>query len=118
MLYLNVSEQILMQWGDSIDRYFALYLGGFRQELKSLNLLIEEECLGTDERRLYRVLLALIPSKGATIYLSLEREHCCGEAIEQSFAKAKRYLLRRIKGMVSDLMLAPIDCHTDFNAGQ
>lgn len=98
MLYLNVSDAVLAQSGKSIDHYFALHLGGFSEDIKSVNLLIEEVPLIQQHGVLYRCELHLIPKHGHAIKHVVDREHCVS-AIEHSFAKAKRAMQRRLKGI-------------------
>ena len=98
MLYLNMSEEVLEHWGRTIDLYFALHLGGFHDDIKSVNLMIEEETLGDSEAVLYQCELKLITKIGEQHPIRVERENC-GAAIEQCFAKAKRLMLRRIRGL-------------------
>ena len=120
MLYLNVNEHVMKQWGTTIDRYYALHLGSLNNDIKSVNMLIEEEPLEKSENRLssgkshstekrhptdrilYRVSLSVITNVGETMPILIEREHC-GDAIEQCFAKAKRYMMRRTRGFSSVL---------------
>lgn len=98
MLYLNVSDQLMEQWGRTIDLYYSIHLGNLAAEIKSVNLLIEEESLSHSDKVLYLVEVTVISNAGGMLRLSIERENC-GDAIEQCFAKAKRYIIRRIRGL-------------------
>ena len=101
MLYLNVSDQTWKQWGRTIDLYYAVHLGGFLDEIKSVNLMIEELLQDasqavSSEAKLYRCELEIIPKNGEIIQVISEREDC-GAGVEYSFAKAKRQMLRRLR---------------------
>lgn len=98
MLYLNVSDSVISKAGKSIEHYFALHLGGFSEEIESVNLHIEEIPLLQQHGVLYRCELNLIPKNGHAIKHVVDREHCVS-AIEHSFAKAKRAMQRRIRGL-------------------
>jgi len=97
MLNLNVSDVIISKSGKSIDHYFAMHLGGFSEDIESVNLLIEELPLIQQHGVLYRCELILIPKTGQAIQYVVDREHCVS-AIEHSFAKAKRAMQRRLRG--------------------
>lgn len=105
MLYLNVSDKVMNQWERTIDLYYAIQLGSLSSEIKSVNLLIEEEPMGDESYCLYKVSITVIPLKGTNMSVSIEREHC-GDAIEECFAKAKRYMVRRIRGLANTNGLA------------
>lgn len=107
MLYLNVSDAVISKSGKSIDHYFALHLGGFSEDIKSVNLSIEEIPLMQQHGVLYRCELNLIPKTGHVIQYVVDREHCIS-AIEHSFAKAKRAMKRRIKGLSLQQNIKPL----------
>lgn len=110
MLFLNVSDAVLEAWGRTIDLYYSIHIGSISNEIKSINLLIEEEPLDANhyssanakkpqsERTLYRCGLTVVPANGEKIHIVVERENC-GAGIEQCFAKAKRTLTRRMRGL-------------------
>lgn len=98
MLYLNVNDQVLAQWGRTIDLYHSLHLGNLSNEINSVNFLVEEEPVPNSDKVLFKVGISVFPRSGEVIRILIEREHC-GDAIEQAFAKAKRYLVRRIRGI-------------------
>lgn len=98
MLYLNVSDTVMSKSGKSIDHYFSLHLGGFSEDIKSVNLMIEELPLIHQHGVLYRCELQVIPRSGDVIKHTVDREHCIS-AIEHSFAKAKRAMHRRVRGL-------------------
>jgi hypothetical protein len=101
MLYLNVNDRVLSQWGRTIDLYYAIHLGNLSREIKSVNMLIEEE-QGPNSDEIYLVTLSVFLKSGDVLRFSIEREQC-GEAIEQCFAKAKRYIVRRIRGFIAPI---------------
>ena len=112
MLYLNVSDQTWKQWGRTIDLYYAVHLGGFLDEIKSVNLMIEELLQDasqavSSEAKLYRCELEIIPRNGEIIQVISEREDC-GAGVEYSFAKAKRQMLRRLRGFSDTMPLRKI----------
>lgn len=99
MLYLNVSDHVMRNWSRTVDLYYSFHLSGIYRDIKSVNLLIEEVSCAPDDKTLYCCEVYILPNVGDSIHLVVESENC-GFAIEQSFAKAKRYMLRRIRGLI------------------
>lgn len=98
MLYLNVSEHVMRNWSRTVDLYYSFHLSGINTDIESVNLLIEQRQQEHDNRALYYCELNIHPCVGEHLQLAVESENC-GVAIEQSFAKAKRYMLRRMRGI-------------------
>lgn len=108
MLKLNVSEEIKDRWGKTIDFFYALHLGGFSEEIQSINLYVEKVPFQKQPSELYRCELQLVPVVGHVINNQVAREDC-NAAIEYSFAKAKRMMQRRARGLGSGLMFKQPD---------
>lgn len=102
MLNLDVSESVRDKWGKAIDRNYALHLGGFLESIRAVNFLVEEIPLSKSTGVLYRCQLSVVPKNGHTLKHVVDREDC-GAAIEHSFAKAKRMLQRKVRGLSSDM---------------
>ncbi|KZX75372.1 hypothetical protein A3715_14610 [Oleiphilus sp. HI0009] len=96
MLYLNVNEKVLAYWERTIDLYYNIHLGSLVDDIESVNLFIDKQTSVQDT--VYRCELDVIPANGQKISIALELENC-GAAIEQIFAKARRSMLRRIRGI-------------------
>lgn len=103
MLNINISEEVKEKWGKSIDFFYSLHLGSFFEEIKSAQLYIEEVPLGNRPVVLYRCELQVVPVSGNTIRNHVDREDC-NSAIDYSFAKAKRVMQRRSRGMGTGLL--------------
>lgn len=105
MLYLNASDSLLDKWRKSIDLYYAMHLSGFFEEIKSVTFSLEE--VSATSGRVFRCQLHVVPQVGHTISSSVERENCLA-AIDYSFAKAKRQMQRRSRGMSRKLLLGDL----------
>lgn len=99
MLNLNASEAVIKKWDKSIAHYYALHLGGYLEDIRSVSFLIEEQPLKQQHGVLYRCEINVVPESGHVIKHVVDREDCIS-AIDYSFAKAKRMLHRRCRGLV------------------
>lgn len=98
MLNLNASSHVMDNWAQSIEHYFAMHLSGFTDYLDTINLSIDEQPLKEGSSVLYHCTLDLVSRSGFTLTQIVEREDCVA-AIDYSFAKAKRSLQRRMRGL-------------------
>jgi len=103
MLNVNISEELKSRWGKTIDFFYSLHLGRFSEEIQSVNLRIEEVPFQKRPAMLYRCELQLIPVAGHVIRNQVDRENCSA-AIDYSFAKAKRMMQRRSRGLGTALL--------------
>lgn len=98
MLCVDASDEILNKWRKSIEHYYAMHLSGFTEHIKTIRLSIEEQPLYQKHGILYCCRLNLVPKSGHVLSHSVDREDCIA-AIDYSFAKAKRMLQRRMRGL-------------------
>ncbi len=101
MLSLNMSEPIRLRCSSTIDYCYSLHLANLFHEFESVELSIEQALLRCKGNGLYRCDLIINPKQGSPVRTSVEWEDCI-IAIDRCFAKAKRYWLRRKKGMYID----------------
>lgn len=103
MLSLNVTKEILKKWDAPVQHYYALHLGGFSEDIEVVNFEIEELVMDKNMGTLYRCELKLMAKSGTEISHVTNRENCLA-AIDDSFAKAKRMMQRRLKGLIVDAL--------------
>ena len=103
MLTIQASEYVKQKWHKTIEYFYALHLGGLSTEIQSTLIKVEELPIQKRPAALYRCEVIITPKHGHVVQLHIERENCSG-AIDYSFAKAKRTLIRRARGVGRDYL--------------
>lgn len=104
MLTIDASEIVQSKWSKTIEYFYSLHLGGVSSEIQSVHIKIEELPLHKRPAALYRCELIVTPVNGHLIKNTVDRENFSA-AIDYSFAKAKRMLIRRSRRLGTDYLL-------------
>jgi len=98
MLTIEASDDVKKKWAKSMEYFYALHLGALSNEVRSAVLKVETLPIQRRPASLYRCELLITPYHGHVIKNRVDRENCSA-AIDYAFAKAKRTLTRRARGV-------------------